>query len=500
MSHAVVVGAGPNGLACAVALAREGVQVTVLEAADTIGGGTRTSELTLPGVLHDHCSAVHPMPVGSPFLRELELERHGLQWCFPEVDLAHPLDDGSAGAMYRSFDATAEALGADGKRWRRAFAHSAAVMDLLNEDTFRPLLNIPRHPFVLTRFGIPASLPATLFAKRFRTPQARALFGGVAAHAYSPLTRPLSSSIGAALITACHAYGWAVARGGSRAITDALAAELAAHGGTIETGVRVRALSELPAADAVVLDLAPRVVAELAGDALPRRVARAYERYKHGPGAFKMDLAVQGGVPWTAEACRKAGTVHAVGSFAELVHAEAEINKGRMPEKPLVLVGQQYLADPTRSAGDVHPIWAYAHVPSGYDGDASDALLSQIERFAPGFRERIVATAVRTPAQFESYNPNYVGGDIITGANTPWHFVARPRLALDPYKTGISGVFICSAATPPGAGAHGMNGYNAAQSALAHIRRAVGGEGRATTLQPAHDQYQPAQERQPHRG
>jgi phytoene dehydrogenase-like protein len=471
MPTAVVVGAGPNGLACAVALAHAGVRVTVLEASDTIGGGTRTSELTVPGLLHDHCSAVHPMAVGSPFLRKLKLERHGLAWCFPEVDLAHPLDDGSAGTMLHSVEATAEALGRDGKAWTRAFARSAANMDALNEDTFRPLLHIPRHPIALTRFGIPAALPATLFAKRFRTPQGKALFGGVAAHAYSPLGRPLSSSIGAALIAACHAYGWPVARGGSRAITDALAAELAAHDGTIETGVRVRDLGELPEADAIVLDLAPRGIAEIAGDRLPRRVARAYRRYKHGPGAFKVDLAVRGGVPWANEACRKAGTVHAVGGFDEIVAAEAQINRGEMPERPLVLVGQQYLADPTRSSDDLHPVWTYAHVPSGYDGDATGAVLDQLERFAPGVRQRVVATATRSPAEFEAYNPNYVGGDIITGANTPWQFVARPRLALDPYETGIRGVFVCSAATPPGAGAHGMNGHNAAQSALAHIRR-----------------------------
>ena len=279
----------------------------------------------------------------------------------------------------------------------------------------------------------------------------------------------MSSSVGSALIAACHRFGWAVAHRGSRAITDALAAVLVERGGRIETGRRVASLSELPPADAVVLDLAPSVVAEIAGDRLPRRVARAYRRYRHGPGAFKVDLAVEGGVPWANEACRRAGTVHLGGSLAEIVLAEREINRGRMPERPFVLVSQQYLADPDRSSGDLHPVWAYAHVPNGFDGDAEPALLDQIERFAPGLRERIVGKAVRSTRELHARNPNYVGGDIIGGANTAFQVLFRPRLALDPYSTGIPGVFICSAATPPGAGVHGMNGYNAARSALRYL-------------------------------
>jgi phytoene dehydrogenase-like protein len=471
MTTAIVVGAGPNGLAAAAVLAREGVRVTVLEAEETIGGGTRTSELTLPGLLHDHCSAVHPMAVGSPVLESLKLEDHGLEWRWPEVDLAHPLDDGSAGVMRRSVQDTAAGLGRDGRKWQRLFGKFADSLDALNEDMMRPLIHVPKHPIRLARFGMPAAAPATLVARRFKTDQAQALFGGVAAHAFSPLNRPLSSAVGMALISACHRYGWPVARGGSQSITDALAAVVVAHGGSIETGVRVRSLDDLPEADAVMLDLAPGGVADIAGDRLPWRVRRAYRRYKHGPGAFKVDLAVEGGVPWINEACRKAGTVHVVGTFHELVLAEREINKGRMPERPLVLVGQQYLADPERSRGDVHPVWAYAHVPHGYDGDASEIVLDQMERFAPGLRERIVGRVTRSPREFAAYNPNYVGGDIITGANTPIQLAIRPRLALNPYKTGIPGVFICSAATPPGAGVHGMNGYNAAQSALRRIKR-----------------------------
>jgi phytoene dehydrogenase-like protein len=470
MGDAIVVGSGPNGLACAAALARSGLSVTVLEAAETIGGGTRTSELTVPGVLHDHCSAVHPMAVGSPLLNSLELSRYGLEWCWPEVDLAHPLDDGSAGVMLHSLERTVEGLGADGAAWRRLFGPSADGFDPLSEDLFRPIQHLPKHPIRLTRFGLPAAMPATILARAWKGSRARALFGGVAAHAISPLGRLMSSSVGAALITACHAYGWPVARGGSRSITDALASYLIENGGTIETGVRVTSLSELEPAEIVVFDLDPVGVAEIAGDRLPRRVARAYRRYRRGPGAFKVDLAVEGGVPWTNEACRRAGTVHTAGSFEEIVVAESEVNRGRMPERPFVLLSQQYLADPSRSAGDVHPIWAYAHVPNGYDGDATETLLGQIERFAPGLRDRIVATAVRPTTEFATYNSNYAGGDIITGANTPRQILFRPRFAIDPYSTGIPGVYICSAATPPGAGVHGMNGYNAARSALNHLR------------------------------
>jgi phytoene dehydrogenase-like protein len=469
VSDAIVVGSGPGGLACAAALAREGVKVTVLEAAETIGGGTRTSELTVPGLLHDECSAFHPMAVASPFLRSLGLERHGLEWCWPEVDLAHPLDDGSAGVMLRSIDRTAEGLGRDGAAWRRLFGASAAAFDELAEDFFQPILHLPSHPLRLARFGLPAAMPATVLVRAWKGPQARALFGGVAAHALSPLGGLMSSAVGTALITAGHACGWPVARGGSSSITGALASFVTEKGGTIETGVRVTSLSELPAADIVAFDLAPGAVADIASDKLPGRVARAYRRYKHGPGAFKVDLAVEGGVPWTNEACRRAGTVHAAGPFEEIVAAERDINRGGMPERPVVLVGQQYLADPSRSAGDVHPVWAYAHVPNGYDGDATEALLDQIERFAPGLRERIVARAVRRTDEFPAYNSNYVGGDIITGANTPVQVLIRPRLAVDPYATGIPGVYICSAATPPGPGAHGMNGYNAARSALKHL-------------------------------
>lgn len=466
MPSAVVVGSGPNGLACAATLASRGVEVTVLEAEERIGGGTRSSELNEPGLLHDECSATHPMAVSSPAVAGLGLERHGLEWAWPEVDLAHPLDGGGGAVMLRSLEATAAGLGAAGERWKRVFGAPSRGYDALTEDVYHPLIHLPRHPLKLTRFGLPAALPATVLGRRLGTPEAAALFGGVAAHSYAPLTRPLSSSIGMALVCAGHAYGWPVAKGGSVKIAEAWAAVIREGGGRIETGHRVRSLDELPPADAVVLDLSPRGVLEVAGTRLPGRVARAYRRYKYGPGAFKLDLAVQGGVPWTMEAARRAGTVHVGGSLAEVADAEAEVNRGRMPERPFILVGQQYLADPGRSRGDLHPVWVYAHVPSGYDGDATGAILDAIERFAPGLRERIVAQTATTTAEIEARNANFVGGDILGGANTPLQTLLRPRVHPVPYWTGIPGVFICSAATPPGAGAHGINGYNAAEAAL----------------------------------
>jgi phytoene dehydrogenase-like protein len=470
MRSAVVVGSGPNGLAAAVTLAREGVAVTVLEAADTIGGGTRTSDLTGDGLLHDHCSAVHPLAIGSPFFAQVDLGRYGLRWRWPEIDLAHPLDDGTAGVLLRSVAATAELLGTDGRRWRQLFGSISAALDQILEDVMRPMAHVPAHPLRLARFGLPSLAPAASIARLFHTPQAKALFGGAAAHAFHPLERPTTGAIGFMLLAAGHRYGWGVAEGGSRSITDALAKVLAEHGGTVETGIRVRSLADIPPADAVLLDLSPTAVADVAGDRLPPRVVRAYRRWRYGPGAFKVDLAVEGGIPWTNEHCRRAGTVHLGGPWGELASAERDINRGRMPERPFVLVGQQYLADPSRSVGDRHPVWSYAHVPHGYDGDATEAILARFEHFAPGTRERIVAISTRSTTAMEAYNANYVGGDIATGANTARQVLIRPRLALDPYRTGIPGVYICSAATPPGAGAHGMCGYNAARSALRDAR------------------------------
>jgi len=466
MTEAVVVGAGPNGLAGAITLARQGIAVTVYEAGGTPGGGARSSELTVPGLVHDHCSAVHPLGVGSPFMQTIK----GLDWAWPEIDLAHPLDSGSAGVMQRSLEQTADGLGPDGPSWARLFGPLSRDFDLLAGELLRPIIHPPRHPIALARYGSRALLPATWLARRWQTPEAQALFGGAAAHLFHPLSSPLSAGLGLMMVASGHRYGWPVARGGSQSITDTLVATLESLGGTVVTGVRVWALAELGAPDVVLLDTSPRDAAAIVGDALPPRVARAYRRYRHGPAAFKVDFAIDGHIPWRNEACRRAGTLHLGGDLTEIGRTEAEIHRGAMPERPFVLVGQQYLADPTRSAGSINPIWAYAHVPHGYPGDATEAVVRQIERFAPGFRERIVATAHRTTAGLSSYNANYVGGDIITGANTPRQLLSRPRVALDPYRTGVPGVFLCSAATPPGAGVHGMCGFNAAQSALRHLR------------------------------
>ncbi|GIH09454.1 dehydrogenase [Rhizocola hellebori] len=469
MTEAIVVGAGPNGLTAAVLLAQAGVKVTVLEAASEIGGGTRTSELTLPGLLHDHCSAVHPMGAGSPVLQSLKLERHGLVWRQPEVDLAHPLDGGAGASMWRSLAQTQADLGVDGRAWQRLFEPLSSRFEALADEVFRPVIHLPKHPLRLAHFGVRALQPASWVARRWRTEGARALFAGVAAHAFQSLRTPTTAAIGMMLIAAGHRYGWPVAQGGSRAITDALAATLRDAGGVVQTGRPVRSVADLPAADIVMFDLSPRAVVDIMGERLPGRVRRALGRWRHGPAAFKLDLAVSGGIPWTYPPARRAGTVHLGGTFEQIDAAERAIGRGELPRQPFVLIGQQYLADPTRSRGDVHPVWAYAHVPNGYPGDASAAILDQIERFAPGTKQRIVATAVRTTTELATYNLNYVGGDIATGANTPRQVMLRPRFALDPYQLGVPGYYLCSAATPPGAGVHGMCGYHAARSALRYL-------------------------------
>ena len=465
MTSAIVVGSGPNGLAAAARLARAGLDVTVLEASDSIGGGTRSSEMIVPGLVHDHCSAVHPIAAASPFLNELGLD--GLRWLQPAVDCAHPLDGGSAGVLYRSLDRTSEWMYSDA--WRRLFAPMVARFDDLFADASQPVLRVPRHPLTLARFGVTAMMPATAVGRLWRVEQTRALWAGIAAHAFSRLDRPMTSAVGLMLVVAAHAKGWVVAEGGSQAIANALATDIERHGGRIETGQRVTDVHDLPPCEVLMLDVSPSIAADILGDRLPRRVARAYRRFRHGAGAFKVDFAVEGGVPWLAPAARQAGTVHLGGAFDEVVANEERVHRGQMPERPFVLVGQQYLADPTRSVGNIHPLWTYAHVPHGYVGDATAAITAQIERFAPGFRERIIGTAVRSTTEMSVYNTNYVGGDIIGGASSLRQLLFRPRFAVDPYYTGVPGVYLCSASTPPGAGAHGMCGANAAARALARL-------------------------------
>jgi phytoene dehydrogenase-like protein len=469
MTTAIVVGGGPNGLAAAALLAKAGLDVTLLEAADEVGGGTRSHEAILPGLLHDHCSAVHPMAVTSPALKALDLERHGLRWRLPDIDCVHPLDDGTAGVLLRSVQDTARMLGPDGARYRRLMQSSVHRWDALSHDVMGPLLRVPSHPLLLARFGLPAALPAALLARIFSTPRARALWAGVAAHSFRPLSHPLSSAIGLGILTAGHAAGWAVAEGGSHTIAHSLERALRTHGGRIHTGVRITHHSQIPPADVTLLDLDPAQIGRIYHDRLPSRVRSAYQRFRRGPAAFKVDLAVEQGVPWTNEHARRAGTVHLGGTLAEVAQAERDINLGRMPERPFVLVGQQYLADPTRSVGDVHPVWAYAHVPHGYDGNATEAIIDQLERFAPGTRDRIVGLRPTSPADFAAANANFAGGDILTGAKSIPQLVLGARPALNPYSTALPGVFCCSAATPPGPGAHGMCGAGAAASALRHL-------------------------------
>lgn len=478
MTSAVVVGSGPNGLAAAIRLAQAGLEVTVLEAHERPGGGTRTEDqLTVPGLVHDVCAGFHPTGVASPFFASLDLGRHGLRWLWPEIDLAHPLDDGRAALAARDMDRSVASLGSDGDRWRRIFEPIVRNFDDLVSDVFQPVAHLPRHPLTLGRFGLKAAMPVTWQAARFSDEPAKALLTGVAAHKFGTLTGPLGSSVGYLLAGAAHAVGWPVAEGGTESITRALLAELASLGGTVRSGVRVRSLdslAELAGLDrkpeVVVLDTAPAGALEIVGDALPSRVRRAFERFDYGPAAYKVDYAVDGGIPWTNPDCARAGTLHLGGSAREIVAVEAMTARGQMPDRPYVLLGQQAVADPARAVGSVVPVYAYAHVPHGYAGDATEAVTAQIERFAPGFRERVVATKVWTPADWEAYNPNYVGGDISAGANTWTQIAMRPRPALNPYALGVDGVYLCSSASPPGGGVHGMAGFNAAESALRRLR------------------------------
>ncbi|MDH3013053.1 MULTISPECIES: phytoene desaturase family protein [Gordonia] len=465
MRRAVVVGAGPNGLAGAVRLAQAGLEVTVLEAADEIGGGTRSAELLEPGIVHDICSAFHPLGAASPYLRTLGLERYGLRFLRPEIDAAHPLDDGTAGLFYQSVEKTAAGLGADGRRWRAIFGPVAKRFSTIADDALGPMLRIPRHPLDFAGFAVRSGLPATLLARAFSTPQARALFIGIAAHPFVRLNRIGTAAGGVMLTAAGHVEGWPVAEGGSAAITRALAAKLADLGGRIETGTTVTSRADLDA-DIVLLDTDPTAAQRILGTEQPSRTARTYRGHRGGPGAFKVDYVVEGEVGWTAPGCDRAGVVHLGGTMEQVVRAENTVLDGRMPDDPFVLIGQQWLADPSRAKGDRKPLWAYAHVPRGYTGDATEAVTAQIERFAPGFSSRIRASRSIGPAELEVENPNYVGGDIGGGRNDLWHLVARPRLSPNPYATGVDGVYLCSSSTPPGGGVHGMCGFRAAEAAL----------------------------------
>jgi phytoene dehydrogenase-like protein len=467
---AVVVGSGPNGLAAAVTLAQTGCSVLVLEANSTIGGGARSAELTLPGFGHDVCSAVHPLAAGSPFFKTLPLERFGLTWIQPEIPLAHPLDNGTAACLYRDIDETAENLHVDSGNYRRIMRPLARNWEKLATEFLQPMLHLPRHPLALARFGIPALFPATLLAKiAFKREPARALFGGIAAHSFLPLESVVSSAFGFVLGIAGHAVGWPIPRGGSQAITNALANYLRELGGRIDINLRVESLEDLPKSRAVLLDISAWQFVRIAGERLPKVYRRRLEKFRHAPGIFKIDYALSSPIPWKAEACRRAGTIHLGGTIDEIATAERDVSKGKIPERPFVLVAQQSLFDDTRAPRGQHTLWAYCHVPFNCKIDMSDRIESQIERFAPGFRDCILARHKMSPVDLGKSNPNLAGGDINGGAATLAQLIARPILSPTPYRTPLRGVYLCSASTPPGGGVHGMCGYHAARAALRDV-------------------------------
>ena len=463
---AVVVGSGPNGLSAAIVLARAGLSVLVLEAHETIGGGARTEELTLPGFKHDICSAIHPMGVMSPFFKTLPLAEHGLVWLDSPYPITHPLDDGSAAVMELSVDKTAARLGGDGDAYRRLMQPFASNAAALFDEILRPLRLLPHHPFLLARFGLDGVRSALSLAKRFRGDAARALFGGCAAHSFLPLDGAGSASFGLVLAVAGHAIGWPCAKGGSGAIIEALASYFRSLGGTIRTSTPVRSMVDVPSSRAVLFDVTPRQLADIAGDDLPASYTKRLRRFRYGPGVFKVDWALDGPIPWRAEECRHSATVHVGGTIEEIAEHEAAIWQGRNTGRPFVLVAQQSLFDDSRAPDGKQTGWAYCHVPHGSTDDMTEAIEQLIERFAPGFRQRILARHSMNTAAYESYNANIIGGDISGGANTLAQVLARPFLRRDPYSTPNKRIYLASSSTPPGGGVHGMCGYWAARSAM----------------------------------
>ena len=467
---AVVVGAGPNGLAAACTLAQAGRSVVVLEAAKLPGGGTRTESLTLEGFRHDVCSAIHPMGAASPFFRAIDLRPHGMEWVHPELALAHPFDDGTAAVVHRELDRTIESWGADGRGYRRLIEPLLDHADALFDETMKPI-RIPRHLFLMARFGLRALRSTRGLARAFfEGDRARVAFGAVSAHALLPLDAMGTAAFGLMMLIAGHRAGWPAARGGSQSISDAMVKYLGARGGEVRLGHRVASMGDLPPSRVVLFDLTPRQVVAIAGDSLPAGYRGRLERFRYGAGSFKVDWALDGPIPWKSEECRKAGTVHVVGSWDELAASEGAVSAGSTVERPFVLVTQQSLFDPTRAPAGKHTGWAYCHVPHGSRVDMTARIEAQIERFAPGFRDRILARHVIDASQYESHNENMIGGDVGGGANDLWQVLARPMLRWDPYATPNPRLFLCSSSTPPGGGVHGMCGWNAAKSVL---RRAL---------------------------
>lgn len=468
---ASVVGAGPNGLAAAVVLARAGLQVTVHEAADRVGGALRSGSPLGPGTVTDLGAAVLPFAIASPLLSRLPLERHGLTWVHPQTPLAHPLPDGPAALLHRDLAETAGELGRDARAWRAVHGSAVRRWEQLVDGTLGPLLRVPEHPLTLASFGLRGAWPASALARTaFRDEPARALFAGSAAHGVLPLTRPLTAAFGVLFGAAGHTTGWPVARGGSQALADALASLLEAEGGTVKTGHRITSLAEV-AADVVLLDLTPRQVLALAGDALPPSYARAMRRWRYGSAASKVDFLLDGPVPWRDSRVGGAGTVHVCGTWEQVAQAEAEVHAGRHSERPFVLLAQQSVADPSRVPPGRQVVWAYAHVPHGSDRPVADVIAAQIERFAPGFRDRVLLRHETRPSDLEAWDANLVGGDVGGGALDGVQQVLRPVAKAVPYATPLPGVFLCSSSTPPGGGVHGMCGLHAATAALDDLAR-----------------------------
>lgn len=467
---AVIVGSGPNGLAAAVTLARAGLEVEVYEGADEVGGGCRTAELTLPGFRHDVCSAVHPLLTVSPFFESIDLDFRGVKLCEPRVAFAHPLDGGRAAGVVRSVGETSGDLGTDAARYRRLMDSVVRDFDKVVPTILAPMRSVPSHPVPMARFGLQGLLPLNALARRFATEEARALLAGAAAHSMRPLDSVLTSSFSMLFTAMAHAAGWPVVHGGSEMIVRALLGELEAAGGRVVTGTWVHDIRDLPDARLTLLDLTPRGLLSVAGAQIPNRYAAAMRRYAYGPGICKVDWALSGPVPWAAPQCREAGTLHVCGTYEEVARSELDVSKGRHPDRPYCIVTQPGVVDPTRAPDGKHTLWAYCHVPSGSAIDMTDRIEAQIERFAPGFRELVMARSVITAADSERHNPNYVGGDINGGAATLMQTVFRPARRWNPYRTPMRGVYLCSSSTPPGGGVHGMCGYWAARTALADLR------------------------------
>jgi phytoene dehydrogenase-like protein len=468
---AIIVGAGPNGLSAALELARSGLKVLIVEAKETIGGGTRTSALTLPGFAHDVCSAIHPLGVGSPYFRTLPLEQHGLEWIYSPAEVAHPFDDGSAATLERSIGDTARQFGADAKSYERLFTPFVERFHELTPMILGPL-RFPKAPFLLARFGLSAIRSAEGLARsRFDGPRARALFAGIAAHAQLPLDHFATASFGMVLGIAGHAVGWPLPRGGSQSIANALNSCLGESSGELVTGQSVSSMSELPTARAYLFDVSPRQLMSIVGDRLPARYRRRLERFRYGPGSYKIDWALSGPIPWRSPECARAATVHLGGTIEEVALSEAAVAKGEIAERPFVLLTQPSLFDTTRAPAGMHTAWGYCHVPHGSNESVRERVEAQVERFAPGFRELIVARHETTAVELERYNPNYVGGDINGGLASFMQLFFRPVFRLDPYSTPARDIYLCSSSTPPGGGVHGMCGYWAARSALLRVFR-----------------------------